>query len=68
MKKSHLTLVPKPNHQGMMKNSISGQQNPEGRQEKVISLARAIRNNAYRVDCRKLADCLIASMLLGLLR
>jgi anti-sigma28 factor (negative regulator of flagellin synthesis) len=38
------------------------------RQEKIQSLSKAIRNNAYRLDCRKLADCLIASLLLGLPR
>ncbi len=41
---------------------------PEVRQEKVRHLSRAIRTNTYRVDCRKLADCLITSLLFGLLR
>ena len=41
---------------------------PEVREEKVRSLSRAIITNTYRIDCRKLADCLISSLLFGLLR
>jgi hypothetical protein len=41
---------------------------PEDRQEKIESLTKAIRSNSYRIDYRKLADGLIASVLLGLLR
>gem|GEM_PF-6003608 len=41
---------------------------PEVRQEKVQSLSKAVRTKTYRVDCRKLADCLINSLLFGFLR
>ncbi len=41
---------------------------PEVRQEKVRSLSRALQTNGYRIDCRKLADSLITSLLFGLLR
>jgi len=43
-------------------------QTPEVRQEKVRKLSQALRTNGYRVDCRKLADSLITSLLFGLLR
>lgn len=43
-------------------------QTPEVRQEKVRTLSRALRTNGYRIDCRKLADSLITSLLFGLLR
>jgi anti-sigma28 factor (negative regulator of flagellin synthesis) len=40
---------------------------PEERQEKIQSLSHAIRSNSYRIDCRTLADCLIASLVFGIL-
>lgn len=43
-------------------------QAPEVRQEKIHPISNAIRNNSYRIDCRKLADCLITSLMFGLLR
>lgn len=43
-------------------------QAPEVRPEKIHLLSRAIRSNTYHVDSRKLADCLITSLLLGFLR
>ncbi len=43
-------------------------QAPEVRQEKIQPLSKAIRSNSYRVDCRKLADCLITSLLFSILR
>ena len=71
MKKPHLTVAPVPNPRqpnNLMKTLLGCGQVREERPEKIASLAKAIRNNAYRLDCRKLADCLIASLLLGLLR
>ena len=50
----------------LMKSLLGHRQAPEERQEKIQSLSRAVRANAYRIDCRKLADCLITSLLLGL--
>jgi hypothetical protein len=41
---------------------------PEDGPEKMQSLVQAVQTNTYRIDCRKLADCLIASLLMGLLR
>jgi anti-sigma28 factor (negative regulator of flagellin synthesis) len=43
-------------------------QSSEARQEKIKSLSHTIHTNGYRIDCRKLADCLITSLLFGLLR
>ncbi|MGQ9921353.1 MAG: flagellar biosynthesis anti-sigma factor FlgM [Desulfobacca sp.] len=43
-------------------------QTPDVRQEKVKKLSTALRTNGYRIDCRKLADSLITSLLFGLLR
>jgi anti-sigma28 factor (negative regulator of flagellin synthesis) len=50
----------------LMKTLLGHRQAPEDRQEKIQSLSRAVRTNSYRIDCRKLADCLITSLLLGL--
>jgi anti-sigma28 factor (negative regulator of flagellin synthesis) len=52
----------------LMKTLLGHRQAPEDRQEKIQSLSNAVRSNSYRIDCRKLADCLITSLLLGLLR
>jgi anti-sigma28 factor (negative regulator of flagellin synthesis) len=41
-------------------------QAPEARQERIKTLAQAIHGNTYRMDCRKLADCLIAGLLMGI--
>jgi anti-sigma28 factor (negative regulator of flagellin synthesis) len=41
---------------------------PEVRREKVQALSQAVRTKTYQVDVRKLADCLINSLLFGLLR
>jgi hypothetical protein len=54
--------------QVVMKTLQGGRPDLDDRQEKIQSLSNAVRNNSYRLDCRKLADCLIASLLLGLLR
>jgi hypothetical protein len=43
-------------------------QAPEGGPDKIKSLSYAVHTNTYRIDCRKLADCLIASLLMGFLR
>jgi hypothetical protein len=43
-------------------------QAPEGGPEKMQSLSHAVHTNTYRIDCRKLADCLIAGLLMGFLR
>lgn len=59
--------VPALRHSNVLMRSLLGhRQLPEDRQEKIQSLSRAVRTNAYRIDCRKLADCLIISLLLGL--
>jgi hypothetical protein len=71
MKKPHLTLVQNSDRRqadGLMNTLLRPRLAPEERPEKIASLTKAIRNNAYRLDCRKLADCLIAGLLLGLLR
>jgi hypothetical protein len=71
MKKPHLSMVQVPDRRqadGLMKTLLRSRQTPEERPEKIDSLTKAIRNNAYRLDCRKLADCLIAGLLLGLLK
>ena len=52
----------------LMKALLRLGQAPDVRQEKIQPLANAIRSNAYRIDCRKLADCLISSLMFGLLR
>ncbi len=52
----------------LMKALLHLGQAPDVRQEKIQPLSNAIRTNAYRIDCRKLADCLITSLLFGLLR
>jgi anti-sigma28 factor (negative regulator of flagellin synthesis) len=52
----------------IMKAILRVRQAPEIRQEKIQPLHHAIRANTYRIDCRKLADCLIASLMFGLLR
>jgi hypothetical protein len=59
--------VPVPRRPNSLIKSLLGhRQVPEDRQEKIQSLSRAVRTNAYRIDCRKLADSLISSFLLGL--
>lgn len=71
MKKPHLTLVPVSDRRqtdGLKKTVLRSGQTTEERPEKIASLTKAIRNNTYRLDCRKLADCLIAGLLLGLLK
>jgi anti-sigma28 factor (negative regulator of flagellin synthesis) len=71
MKKPNLTLVQHSDRRqadGPMETVLRSRPAPEARSEKIASLSKAIRNNAYRLDCRKLADCLIASLLLGLLK
>jgi hypothetical protein len=52
----------------LLKALWRSRQTPEVRQEKIKSLANAIHTNTYRIDCRKLADCLITSLLLGFFR
>lgn len=49
----------------VLKALLRVRQSPELRSRKVKPLTAAVRTNTYRVDCRKLADCLIASLLLG---
>ena len=62
-------LLPARRHSnGLMKNLLASRREWEGRQEKIASLSKAVKSNTYRLDCRKLADCLIAGLLLGLLR
>lgn len=72
MKKPYLTLLQGSDRRqsttGLMKTSRGSNPAPEDRHAEVASLAKAIHDNAYRLDCRKLADCLIASLLLGLLK
>jgi hypothetical protein len=71
MKKPHLTVAPVPNPRqpnNLMTTLLGRRQVREERQEKIASLSKAVKSNAYRIDCRKLADCLIAGLLLGLLR
>ena len=41
---------------------------PEIRQERVRSISQEVRKKSYRIDCRKLADCIITGLLFGLLR
>ena len=52
----------------LLQTFLSCGQVREERREKIACLSKAIRSNAYRVDCRKLTDCLIAGLLLGLIR
>ncbi len=70
--KSKITNVAPPATQRQVKILLKALlrlgQAPEVRQEKVRTLSRALQTNGYRIDCRKLADCLITSLLFGLLR
>ena len=71
MKKPHfpMALIPAPRQPNNLVTSLlARRQVREERQEKIASLSEAVKSNAYRLDCRKLADCLITSLLLGLLR
>lgn len=71
MKKPLFTVAPVPARRlsyVMIKTLLGYRQEREERQEKIESLSNAVQGNAYRLDCRKLADCLIASLVLGLLR
>jgi anti-sigma28 factor (negative regulator of flagellin synthesis) len=61
------TTPPRQQLRVIMKAIMRLPQAPEVRQEKIQPLHNAIRANTYRIDCRKLADCLIASLVLGLL-
>jgi hypothetical protein len=49
----------------LLKAILRVRQAPEVRYHKLQPLTAAVGSNTYRVDCRKLADCLIASLLLG---
>jgi hypothetical protein len=49
----------------LLKALLRVRQAPELRSHKLQPLTATVRTNTYRVDCRKLADCLIASLLLG---
>jgi len=61
--------VPALRHPNVLTKTLLGhRQALEDRQKKIQTLSCAVRGNAYRIDCRKLADCLISSLLLGLLR
>lgn len=67
--KKYLQPPVPPKHRNIvMKALLHLRQIPEVRQDKVQPLRKAIRTNSYRIDYRKLADCLISSMLLGLLK
>ena len=71
MKKRHLNVAPVPASRQakvLMKTLLGVRQDREERQKNIAPLSKAVRSNAYRIDCRKLADCLIAGLLLGLLR
>jgi hypothetical protein len=71
MKKPHLKVAPVPaprQPNDLMKTLLGRRQVREERQERIASLSNVVKSNAYRIDCRKLADCLIAGLLLGLLR
>lgn len=58
-----------PRHRNIViKALLHLRQAPDLRQDKVQPLSKAIRTSTYRIDYRKLADCLISSMLLGLLK
>ncbi len=59
------TLITEPHSQVILKAWFRLKPLPEVRDDKVNSLAQAIRNKTYNIDTRKLADCLIVSLLLG---
>lgn len=60
------TLIAEPQAEVILKALFRVEPLPEVRHDKVNSLSQAIRTKTYRIDTRKLADCLIVSLLLGL--
>ena len=69
MATEHLEAVPcthRLNVRVLLKALMRLGQSPRVRQYRISSLTKAVRQNRYRIDCRKLADCLIAALLFGL--